>query len=457
MEFAPSQVPKKLKPKDLREFSGDEKHESWDVFFTHYKLVKQYNGWDDSVGTQQLGLSLKDAALDYYVDLPENVRNDHEALQAAMARRFGRHRSLEKVRNQLQKLKQKPDQSLEDLAQEVRSLTYALMAKTDPAYQQTECIRYFIGALRDETLALHLRTLYLSADDTLTMEKVLEQAIALKETMYSVKAPSASRTVREIAVDLVQQIQEATGPTLQPDTKVSDILEHMSQLGIPTTHSSGGATGEGPAWRNVNQGQNPKHGNKFVSRPKNGQYQNPSRPCFMCNLPGHWQNECPYRAQLQAQLGTAPLPVTQTPGPVAGNAPLGVPFPFPTPAQFQPQQLAAVHPGTPAQQFQPRQFAATHPGAPAPSHVAQANAQRRAGQGQGRGRGRNRRGPDTPRNRGQPGETPRTNVAHPPVPPSWRGAQIPPEQTRGNLQGPNNDQQQDVGNTQRNHNQGNSQ
>ena len=95
------------------------------------------------MGIQQLGLSLKDSALDYYVDLPENLRNDHEALQAAMARRFGCHRSLEKVRNQLQKLKQKPDQSpesLEDLAQEVRSLTYELMAKTDPAYQQTECI-----------------------------------------------------------------------------------------------------------------------------------------------------------------------------------------------------------------------------------------------------------------------------------------------------------------------------
>ena len=90
------------------------------------------------------------------------------------------------------------------------------------------------------------------------MEKVLEQAIALKETMYSVKAPSASRTVREIAVDLVQQIQEATGPALQPDTKVFDILEHMSQLGIPTTQSSGGATGEGPAWRNVIQGPEPQ-------------------------------------------------------------------------------------------------------------------------------------------------------------------------------------------------------
>ena len=37
MNLAPSQVPKKLKPKDLQEVSGDENHESWDVFSTHYK------------------------------------------------------------------------------------------------------------------------------------------------------------------------------------------------------------------------------------------------------------------------------------------------------------------------------------------------------------------------------------------------------------------------------------
>ena len=436
LDAPPPQVPKKLKPKELREFSGEEKQESWDVFFTHYKLVKQYNGWDDLVGTQQLGLSLKDAALDYYVDLPEGVRNDHETLQAAMARRFGRHRSLEKVRNQLQKLKQKPDQSLEDLAQEVRSLTYALMAKTDPAYQQSECICYFIGAFKDETLALHLHALNLGADDALTMEKVLEQAIALKETMFSVKATSASRTVREITADFVQQIQDAVGPTSEPDTQVSDILDHMNQLGIPTTQSSGGATTPKPPWRNATQGQNPRHGNKFVSRPKTGQ--NPTRPCFTCSLPGHWQNECPYRAQLQAQLGTTPPLVAQTPGQVAGSAPTGVPFPFQTPSQFQPQQFAAVHPGMPAQQIQPQSV-----GVPTPYHVAQANVPSRAGQGSGRGHGRNHRGPDTRRSRGQPGSTPRVNVTRPPR----RSAQNPLEQSHSNVQSRDTDQQQQAANT----------
>ena len=66
-----------------------------------------------------------------------------------------------------------------------------------------------------------------------------------------------------------------------------------------------------------------------------------------------------------------------------------------------------------------------------------------------------RRGPDTPRNHGQSGDAPRKNVAHPSVPPSWKSAPNPPEQTRGNLQSPNNDQQQDATKSQRNHNQGN--
>ena len=132
------------------------------------------------------------------------------------------------------------------------------MAKTDPTYQQSECIRYFIGALKDETLALHLRALNLGADDALTMEKVLEQAIALKETMFSVKATSASRTVREITADFVQQIQDSVGPMSEPDTQVSDILDHINQLGIPTTQSSGGATVPKPPWHNATQGPDPQ-------------------------------------------------------------------------------------------------------------------------------------------------------------------------------------------------------
>ena len=230
----------------------------------------------------------------------------------------------------------------------------------------------------------------------------------------------------------------------EPDTKVSDILKHISQLGIPTAQSSGAATAPKPCWRNANQGQNPKQGNRFVSRPKTGQ--NPTRPSFTCNLPGHWRNECPYRAQLQAQLGTVPPLVTQTSGPVAGNAPSGVPLPFPTPVQFQPQQFAAKHPGTPAQQVQPQSV-----GVPATYHVAQANVPNRAGQGSGRGHGHNRRGPDTQRSRGQPGTAPRANVTHPPQ----RSTQTPPEQSHSNVQSSDTDQQQQATNSPKSNNQGN--
>ena len=130
--------------------------------------------------------------------------------------------------------------------------------------------------------------------------------------------------------------------------------------------------------------------------------------------------------------------MTQTPGPAAGNAPTGVPFPFQTPSQFQPQQFAAVHPGMPAQQIQPQSV-----GVPTPYHVPQVNVPNRAGQGRGRGHGRNRRGPDTRRSRGQPGSAPRANVTRPPR----RSAQNPLEQSHGVVQSRANDQQQQAANT----------
>ena len=118
--------------------------------------------------------------------------------------------------------------------------------------------------------------------------KKVELSVVRKE-MYSVKATSASRTVRETASDLLQQIQEAARPTSQPKAKVSDILQYMCQLGIPTTRSSGGTISQSSARRHQNQGQNPKRGSKSGSRPRNGQHQNqnPARSYFTCNLLGH--------------------------------------------------------------------------------------------------------------------------------------------------------------------------
>ena len=117
---------RKQKPKNLRDFSCEQ--EPWDTFLVHFRLVKDYNLWSDEIATKYLALCLKGHSLDYYVDLPETIRGDHDRLCQALVRRFGCHRSLEKVRNQLSRLKQKPDQSFEDLAQEVRRLAIALYA-----------------------------------------------------------------------------------------------------------------------------------------------------------------------------------------------------------------------------------------------------------------------------------------------------------------------------------------
>ena len=102
-----------------------------------HQLVKAFNGWGSSTAVEHLGLSLKGQALEYYVDLPQKTRVDHDALCDTMAKRFSRHQSMENlVQNQLSRLRQKADECPEDLVKEVRQLTFVLYVHSGADFQQ---------------------------------------------------------------------------------------------------------------------------------------------------------------------------------------------------------------------------------------------------------------------------------------------------------------------------------
>ena len=253
--------------------------------------------------------------MNYYADLPKSVRGDHQALVAAMARRFGRHRSLEQVRAKLQRLRQRSDQSLEDLAQEVRALSYALLAKVDPDFQKEECIRYFMGAIRDEYLASHLRTLYLAGDSSLSMEEVVEKAVALKETLGSAKGNTAVRQVkREDGFD--RQVLGSAPPFRE---------------GLP--FHSRPVSGQAQVYR-------PNYRPKGSHRPS---VPTTDRPCFVCDQPGHWHRECPLKAQIKAQVGSTPYLAPLAPPP-QHSVPADVPVPRTTIAGQTQITLGPTHP-----------------------------------------------------------------------------------------------------------------
>ena len=114
------------KAKKLRGFSG--KDEGWESYRTHLDIVCRGNQWTEAEVLWHFCSELSGAAIEYFGTLDVACQNDFQQVMAAMAQRFGTMVSTEAVRGKMDAMRQKSDQSLEDLSEEVRRLTYYVFA-----------------------------------------------------------------------------------------------------------------------------------------------------------------------------------------------------------------------------------------------------------------------------------------------------------------------------------------
>ena len=105
------------KPKKLRSFSA--KGETWEVYKTHLELVARLNRWDDTTVLDNFCTGLSGEALEFYCSLSSADRRDYSSVMTAMAQRFGTMVNAEAVRSRLETRKQKPNETLEQLATDV--------------------------------------------------------------------------------------------------------------------------------------------------------------------------------------------------------------------------------------------------------------------------------------------------------------------------------------------------
>ncbi len=129
-------------------------------------------------------------------------------------------KSLEKARNQLEVIRQRPNQSLEDLCQEVKTLAYAVYANSDVATQESECKRAFIRALKDSNLSYQLG----GREELTTMEKMLAKAVQLREVTQMITPEVVSKSVRQAVADIVNDLgKEVDEP---------EMLEQLRAFGL---------------------------------------------------------------------------------------------------------------------------------------------------------------------------------------------------------------------------------
>ena len=347
------------------------------------------NGWTETQALSHLRIKLKGAAIKFYHTLPVEHQRDYTEVMDAMAKRFAAVHSATTARYKLEQLRQKKNQTLEELAQEAHQLSHAAYdVLRSPDHVEREGVRAFLRALHDTKLADNLVT-----KDIATLRDALDTANKYKDAFHDLHANKTSKFVKQAA-------EIASLPADADEDTILNKLRNFTTNDTPGRNDRRGNNQNRPNQQQRNQGYNQNQGNnqnQFNNQNNPGRNQGnqgnsgntggqgtrtrnnakPGRPCLICNQEGHWATDCTYHPNnwdsatwdFYKQRGNAPSEQ-------GNNAPQQQNTQF---TQWPANQIFAL----PVQQV-----AATPPSAQG-NNNGQGNAKSNAG-GKGRGRGRGR-------------------------------------------------------------------
>ena len=182
------------KPKKLRGFSGG-KDDSWETYRAHLDIVRRVNAWDDAVTLANFTAELSGAALDYFSSLPRRDTEEFGRVMEVMGQRFSTLANPRAVRGRLEKLRQKADQSIEDLAQEVRNLVTAVYHDYPWEQQEQEAVHAFMRAVASKEVVQAL----IQAGPVTTMEQALTVALSVRDLgQVYLNSPAKPGLVRRV-------------------------------------------------------------------------------------------------------------------------------------------------------------------------------------------------------------------------------------------------------------------
>ncbi|GBN54692.1 hypothetical protein AVEN_206928-1 [Araneus ventricosus] len=153
---------------------------SWTVFKTQFDVVSSTNRWTNFAKTSQLLASLRGSAAEVLQGIPTDKLTDLTTIEKAFKSRFGDSHLAQFYGTELKTRRQRPGESLQELAADVERLTSLAYAECPLDVGESLAAQYFVDALRDE--------------DTQQSTRLMD-AKDLKSSMaYSMKY-EASRTI----------------------------------------------------------------------------------------------------------------------------------------------------------------------------------------------------------------------------------------------------------------------
>ncbi|CAC5380886.1 unnamed protein product [Mytilus coruscus] len=96
---------------------------SWQDYIVHFELIAEINGWDENTQALELATCLRESAQAILSDMRPDLRRSYAHLIAAFTLRFQPSNQAELYRAQMKGKSRNKDQSLPELAQDIKSVT----------------------------------------------------------------------------------------------------------------------------------------------------------------------------------------------------------------------------------------------------------------------------------------------------------------------------------------------
>ncbi|GBO33841.1 hypothetical protein AVEN_102448-1 [Araneus ventricosus] len=220
---------------------------SWTVFKTQFDVVSSTNGWTDFVKASQLVASLRGSAAEVLQGIPAVKLTDLTTIEKALESRFGDSHLTQFYRTELKTRRQKPGESLQELAADVERLMSLAYAECPLDVRESIAAQYFVDAIRDE--------------DTQHSTRLMDAKDLKSSLAYSMKY-EAARTVSKTSRH-VRSMGTEDHTSRERDDKFEFFFNRLEKLL-----------------------------NSSVSGRKNTPRRNPNVTCWKCNKKGHVQREC---------------------------------------------------------------------------------------------------------------------------------------------------------------------
>lgn len=185
----------------------------WRTYLRHFELVAVLNRWDDRTKALKLATSLKGKVMNTLTAIPNKTVYDYRSLVAALRRRFDPIERTELLRVQLRNRRQRSDESLVELSDDILSLVDRAYADLHEDARETLALSHFIDALEDSELRC----------------RILESRMArLEEAVtYGMEFEVIQRAEQERLDQRNLNRVKSTGATYGEETVISGVPESL--------------------------------------------------------------------------------------------------------------------------------------------------------------------------------------------------------------------------------------